>query len=147
MPRNFVDDLARSHSPYTQAVYMALCCHSDDKGFSFWGCRRIAEVLGINKSTVAASIREIIASGLAVRSYDERRRVAGVTIKDVRFEKVQVYEESVPKKVFKEDIKKVEPPLTKNQLTERYRGMYEKIRETSSKEAAAFAEKYGLGTD
>src|SRR5688572_27673978 len=85
MPRKFIDEYAVKLSPYTHSVYSALCRYADAEGFVFWGCRRLAEKLGINKSTAAASIRELIVYGLVVRGVGKQRRVSGLYIKDVRY--------------------------------------------------------------
>ena len=125
MPRRFVDDYAVNLTPYTQSVYMALCRYADKDGFCFWGCRRLAEKLGMNKSTVSSSMKELVASGLTVRGIGKRNKVSGLYLRDVRFNLSELSGGAVPKKVFKEAIKQdiLEPRRTNSN------GM-KKLRET-----------------
>jgi predicted transcriptional regulator len=145
MPRRFVDELAKDCSPYTQSVYMALCRYADVDGFSFWGCRRIAEKLGINKDTVANSIRKLIASGLIRRGFNSSKKVSGVYVLDVRYESPSVSTQVGLKEVFKEDIKK---DFIKNQGdTERHRShAIEEIRKLNPALAKQVSDKFGLPT-
>lgn len=102
MPRRFVDDYAAKITPYTQVVYMSLCRHADKAGFSFWGCRRIATQLGMNKDTVAHSINTLIASGLVRRHYSDEHKMSGLLVIDVQYETLQVSGPVGPKEVSKQ---------------------------------------------
>lgn len=105
MRRDFVDTYAMKLSPYTHSVYMALCRYADSDGFTFWGCRRLGEILGMNKDTVAKCIRSLIVSGLVRRGTGIRRKVSGIYIEGARFQAPIMSEEVVPKKDIKKDYK------------------------------------------
>lgn len=101
IPRAFVDSHARNFSPYMQVVYMALCRYADADGFSFWGCRRLGEVLGINKSTVSKAIRGLIKYGLVTRGKGKRKSVYGLYVNGACFKTPAVSNETGPKELSK----------------------------------------------
>ena len=69
------DDFIRKHARYlsggAQRVYMALSSHVNKQSTTFIGQRKIAEYLGLSKTTVNEAIKELKAYQLLVRLTDK----------------------------------------------------------------------------
>lgn len=69
---SFVREYAKHLSVYGQMTYITLCCFANKEGITFVGCRKIAELLNINKDTANKSINILEASHL-IRRLDKNK--------------------------------------------------------------------------
>ena len=67
MERSFVRGRARLLTVKAIAVFMALSCYANEDGKCFVGIRRLADDLGINKTTVTSGLRELADKGFITR--------------------------------------------------------------------------------
>lgn len=102
---NFVRNDAKNLTVYQQTVFLALSCHVNRFGETFIGCRKIGELLNINKNTVNKAINGLIAYGCIRRLERKNGRSSILKIITVSNEQAKPYQSVIHKEDNKELIK------------------------------------------
>jgi biotin operon repressor len=106
LPDHFIRKYAKDLSIHAQMVYVVLCCHVNSNDITFIGCRKIAENLGINKSTVSKKIKELEAYGYVVRLDKERGKPSHIRINSVPNKTYVPSHQVVPKEINTKEVYK-----------------------------------------
>lgn len=141
MADQFIDEYAKDLSFTSQAVFMALSRHANKEGFTFVGCRRLAQLLGMNKSTVSKALRELEQYGIIVR-YPAKKRggVSWKKVLSVRNEHASPSASVVHKEEFKELNKKEDNDLQKQPYKGRKR-MLDAMKQSGAESVAQILER------
>jgi biotin operon repressor len=105
VPDDFIDQIAKTLTPYEQIVYVALCRHANSKGETFVSTRRISEKLNINKNTVSKSIKSLKAYGHVIQLSGGKGKLSTLKIPSVSFQDTQLSHLVIHKEVIKEENK------------------------------------------
>lgn len=99
MSDDFVRVHARKLSTSAVAVYMVLSCHCNRHNQTTIGVRRVAEILGVSKTTVVKAMKELKVYQFLVQ---RTKGVYQIRVPGVPVQSTEVYQDVVHKEEFKE---------------------------------------------